>query len=83
MAESAVTNFAVEGQRGVVKHYERVWLSLWEVGSGSYLVVKISLGVKKKGGRSYVLQIMGGQSFKSNLGASNQVFRGLRGLKVW
>ena len=50
MAESAVTDLAVEGQRGVVKHYERVWLSLWEVGSGSNLVVRISLGVKKKGG---------------------------------
>ena len=41
MAESAVTNFAVEGQRGVVKHYERVWLSLREVGSGSDLLVRM------------------------------------------
>ena len=78
-----MTNLAVEGQRGVVKHYERVWLSLWEVGSGSNLVVGMWLGVRKKGGGSYVLLIRGGQSFKSNLGASNQVFRGLRGLKVW
>ena len=41
MAESAVTNFAVEGQRGAVKHYDGVWLSLREVGIESKLRVRM------------------------------------------
>ena len=49
MAECAVATFAVEGQRGLVKHYERVWLSLREVGSGSKLGVRMQLGVRKGG----------------------------------
>jgi hypothetical protein len=50
LAECAVATFAVEGQRGLVKHYERVWLSLREVGSGSKLGVRMQLGVRKRGG---------------------------------
>ena len=49
MAECAVATFAVEGQRGLVKHYEKVWSSLREVGSRSKLWVRMQLGVRKRG----------------------------------
>ena len=45
-----MATFAVEGQRGLVKHYERVWLSLREVGSGSKLGGQDAARSEKKGG---------------------------------
>ena len=41
MAEFLVTNFAVEGQRWVLKHYDRVRLNLREVGIESKLRVRM------------------------------------------